>query len=85
MSATILDVGVVCNSLGVSRDDVAAYRMKNRFPVDNRKVYFYPSGSLNYRSKTRTFPKLIQDVDSICSTYPNSRGIIHTHNFERYF
>jgi len=82
MSATVLSPQHIYGALGLEQEEVYTYRMKNRFPVKNRPIYFMPSGSLNYRSKRATYPKLIKDVDSIVSSYPRQRGMIHTHNFE---
>jgi Rad3-related DNA helicase len=46
MSATVLDVDVMCKSLGIQRDHVAAFRMKNRFPAENRPIYLKTVGKL---------------------------------------
>lgn len=83
MSATILDIDVFCNSLGLKKDEIATYRMKNRFPVENRPIYIRDCGSLT-GGKNRMhewMPRVIEEVDKICDKYPDDRGIIHTHNF----
>ena len=83
MSATILSPKIVCRSLGLDSDDVYSFRMKNRFPIENRKIIFDPCGSLNVRNKKETFPKLVKKIEEICSDpHEDQRGIIHTHNFE---
>ncbi len=82
MSATIMDAGVMCESLGMDRDEVYSKRLKSRFPVKNRPVLHTPSGSLSFKKKRFTYPKLIEDVDQICAKHGDERGIIHTHNFE---
>jgi Rad3-related DNA helicase len=41
-----------------------------------------PCGSLSFKNKAKTFPKLVRTVDQICSKYSDKKGIIHTHNFE---
>jgi len=83
LSATILDVDVMCRSLGLSRNEIAAYRMKNRFPVKNRPIYIKPVAKMTGgRDKMDEWlPKLVKAVDEIVEKYPNKRGIIHTHNF----
>lgn len=83
MSATILDINVFCNALGLEKDQIASYRMKNRFPVENRPIYFKDCGNLT-GGKGRMnewMPKVIDVVDEICERYPDERGMIHTHNF----
>lgn len=83
MSATILDVNVICNSLGIDRNKVAALRMKNRFPKENRPIYLETVGKLTGgKEKMREWgPDLIRGVDEKIARYEGKRGIIHTHSF----
>lgn len=83
MSATILDVDVMCRSLGISRNEVAAFRMKNRFPVENRPIFVKPVAKMTggKDKMAEWIPKLVKGVDDIVEKYPGKRGIIHTHNF----
>ncbi len=83
MSATILDVDVICRSLGLDRKDVAAYRMKNRFPVENRPIFIKPAARMTggKDKMAEWMPKLVKSVDEIVEKYKDKRGIIHTHNF----
>lgn len=83
MSATILDVDIMCQSLGIKRADVAAYRMKNRFPAENRPIYIDTVGSMSGgKDKLDQLKgKLVNKVNRIVNDYPNEKGIIHTHNF----
>lgn len=83
MSATVLDVDVMCKSLGIKREDVAAIRLKNRFPVENRPIYVKPVGKLTggRAGMIEWGPLLVAGVNEIVSKYPGKRGIIHTHNF----
>jgi len=83
MSATILDVDVMCRSLGLNRDEVAAFRMKNRFPVENRPIYIKPAAKMTggKDKMAEWIPKLVKSVEEIIQKYPGQRGIIHTHNF----
>jgi len=83
LSATVLDVGVMCRSLGVDRSEVAAFRMKNRFPVENRPIYIKSVAKMTGgKSKMGSWmPKLVKEVERIAAKYPDEKGIIHTHNF----
>jgi len=83
MSATILDVDVMCRSLGIDRKEVAAYRMKNRFPLKNRPIYIKPAAKMvGGKDKMNLWmPKLLKSVEEISAQYEGERGIIHTHNF----
>jgi Rad3-related DNA helicase len=83
MSATILDVNVVCNSLGIDRNHVAAYRVKNRFPKENRPIYMKTVAKMT-GGKQRMHewgPPLLHAVNDIVKKYSGHKGIIHTHNF----
>jgi Rad3-related DNA helicase len=82
MSATILQPKIVYDSLGIDPSDAYAYRMKNRFPEEKRPIYFQPAGSMSYKNKQATMPKLLKSIESIAKKYPDQKGIIHTHNFE---
>jgi len=83
MSATVLDINVLCRSLGIDKSQVAARRMKNRFPVANRPIYLRTvakmTGGVNAMPKWA--PQLTAAVDQIVNEHQGERGIIHTHNF----
>jgi len=83
MSATILDVGVFCGSLGIAKSDIAAFRMKNRFPISNRPIYIRSAGNLagGKKKMPEWGPRLLDKVDEVIAEHPDDRGIIHTHNF----
>lgn len=83
MSATVLDVDVFCKSLGVKREHVAAYRMKNRFPKENRPIYVhsYTKVTGGQKNQKEWGPKILKAADEVIAKYPNEKGIIHTHNF----
>jgi ATP-dependent DNA helicase DinG len=83
MSATILDVDVLCRSLGVDRNHVAAIRLKNRFPVKNRPIYLKPVAKMTggQGRMHEWMPNMVQAVNELARKYQDQRGIIHTHNF----
>ena len=83
MSATVLDVNVLCGSLGIERDHVAAYRVKNRFPKSNRPIYLDTVAKMT-GGKSRMHewgPPLLNAVNKIVKKHKGQKGIIHTHNF----
>lgn len=83
LSATILDVKVFSSSLGIPKDRIATYRMKNRFPVENRPIYIDDCGPLTggKDKMSQWMPMVVEKVDEICKRYPDQKGIIHTHNY----
>jgi Rad3-related DNA helicase len=82
MSATVLQPKIIYDSLGIDPSEAYAYRMKNRFPEEKRPIYFQPAGSMAYKNKQATMPKLLKKIEDIAQKYPDKKGIIHTHNFE---
>ena len=83
MSATILDVNVMSRALGIPKEMIAAKRMKSRFPVANRPIYFKPAAKMTGGKSNmhKWSGQLVKGVDAIIAKYQNVRGIIHTHNF----
>lgn len=83
MSATVLDVNVMCRSLGIKREHVAAYRLMNRFPKKNRPIIIRSVAKMTGgKSKMAQWaPQLVAGVNKIVKLYPDKKGIIHTHNF----
>lgn len=81
MSATILDVNIMCDSLGIDKDDIYATRLNSNFPVKNRPIYFNSAGNMSYKNIRDTLPKMLNKIESICKDYNDHKGIIHTHNF----
>ena len=82
LSATILDVNTFCNTIGVDKSEVAALRMKNRFPVENRPIYYWPADQMT-GGKDRMDswgPAMSRAVERIARRYSHQKGIIHTHN-----
>lgn len=82
MSATVLAPNTMCDSLGIPKNDVFAIRMKSRFPVKNRPIILEDVGSMSYKTKNETLPKLVEKVTELCLKHSGVRGMIHTHNFE---
>lgn len=82
MSATVLSPAQMSDSLGIKKEEMFAYQMASRFPVKNRPIYVDDVGSMSYKSKAETMPKLVDKVTELVRKYAGKRGIIHTHNFE---
>jgi ATP-dependent DNA helicase DinG len=83
MSATVLDVNVLCNSLGIQREHVAAYRVKNRFDKSKRPIFLDTVAKMTggKQRMNQWGPPLLNAVNRIVKKYPGKKGIIHTHNF----
>lgn len=56
MSATILAFNPFLKALGIKRADAACLSVPSEFPLENRKVYYKPVGSMSYKYIERTLP-----------------------------
>lgn len=82
MSATILNKEQYCKKLNLDYDDVEYLEYESDFPVENRLIHFTPVGSLSWKQKSKTIPKLIKRVEELLNRHNNEKGIIHTVNYE---
>jgi len=81
MSATVLNKNEFCDELGINPNDAIYISTDSIFPVENRLIHFTPVGSLSYKEKNKTMPKLIKSIKDILKKYPDKKGIIHTVNY----
>lgn len=83
MSATILDANVFCRSLGLKKEDVAAKRIRNRFPKENRPIHLDTVAKMTggKQAMHKWAPDLVRGVNKIVKSHKGEKGIIHTHNF----
>jgi Rad3-related DNA helicase len=82
MSATVLSATTIYDALGIDKSEAYATRFGSRFPVENRPIFYTPVGSLSFKNKAETLPKIVPAVDEILNKYVGQKGIVHTHNFE---
>jgi len=78
MSATILSPDRMGRTLGLTRLDWDYISIPSQFPVDNRKVYYYPVANITRASKEEELPKLIPAIQKIMKYKRNEKGLIHT-------
>jgi ATP-dependent DNA helicase DinG len=82
MSATILDFGAFCRTLGLEKKDCECLTVASDFPVSNRPIFYRPLGSMNYRNKGTTLPKIAEALDKLLRARPDRKGLIHTNSYE---
>lgn len=83
MSATILDPVTFCKSVGISQEDAFFLRIPSTFPAENRLIIGDLSvGSMAYRSKDSTLPKMLDRILELSEKHGDQKGIIHTGNYE---
>ncbi len=89
MSATILDVNVWADNLGIPKDEVELIQAPCDFPVVNRPINLDYAGNMGFKYFSRqqnpqspTRPKFAAKVAHLLGRHRGERGIIHTHSFE---
>jgi ATP-dependent DNA helicase DinG len=81
MSATILDFATFRRNLGIPKDSMRSFAVPSEFPVKNRRIVYWPVGSMGYKSIEATLPRLAQRVEAILGKYADKKGLVHTNSF----
>lgn len=82
LSATILDAGAFARGLGLDPSQGGFCRVESDFPVGNRPIHFHPAGSMAYKNKAATIPRLLKFIERILEIHPNEKGIIHAQSYQ---
>jgi ATP-dependent DNA helicase DinG len=82
ISATVQSKELYCKCLGLEPDEVEYIQVGSVFPPENRPVMFAPVGSMSYKNKKETLPKMAKVTDRLLDHHSNQRGIIHTGTYE---
>lgn len=82
MSATILDFKEFRNTIGIDKDDCVCVAIPSEFPVENRRIFYRPLGSMNFRNKASTLPKIADALDKLLRARPKVKGLIHTNSYD---
>lgn len=81
LSATILDGKSFIRGLGLSGPDGGFLRVASDFPVENRLVHIWPAGSMSFKKKEQTTPRLVRYIEKILDRHPDEKGLIHTNSY----
>jgi ATP-dependent DNA helicase DinG len=81
MSATIFGPKVLGKSLGLDMSKTAYIKVPHTFPRENRLIHLDYAGSMTYKDKNATMPRLISKIDSIMDKHVEDQGIIHCQSF----
>ena len=81
LSATILDGNSFIRGLGLSGPQGGFLRVESDFPVENRLVHIWPAGSMSYKKKEQTTPRLVKYIEKILDRHPEEKGLIHTNSY----
>lgn len=80
MSATIVDHKSFAKTLGIS--DYKYIEVDSTFDPNKAPIYISTHNKLNKANMQKMLPKLLAQIETICETHKNEKGIIHTHTME---
>ena len=82
MSASILNKEIFSYINGLETELTDYYDIESNFDIENRMIYYIPCGKMNYQNKKETFDNQVKTINKILKKYKDSKGIIHTTNYE---
>lgn len=82
MSATILNKEAFCESLGIKEIEAGFLSLESSFPVQNRPVYYMPSGKMSKNNIDSSLPRLLETIKELMKVHKEHKGIIHTHTYK---
>jgi len=82
LSATILDKGSFCKSLGIQEDTAKFIRTPSTFPAKNRPIIFTNTGYMNLKEIDNTLPKIVNDVKKALDYHRTEKGLIHCNSYK---
>ena len=78
MSATIIDHKNFAKNLGIK--NYKYIEVDSTFDANKAPIYVSSNNRLNQANTEKLIPKIISQIESICETHKNDKGLIHTHN-----
>ncbi len=78
VTATALNKKLMMAEMGLDESDAEYIEISSAFPVENRPVLKRYVGSMSYRNKDRTMPKMIKKLAEIANKHRSEPGMIHT-------
>ena len=79
-SATIGDVRLFLNGLGVKEADSATLKADCEYPPQNRPIYFSPKGSMSKQNGRQGLESVLNACCELLEYHSEERGIIHCHS-----
>lgn len=82
LSATILDGKSFIRGLGLNGNEGGFLRVDSDFPIENRLIHYYPTGSMSFKNVESTTPKLVKYIEKVLNKHGDEKGIVHTHSYK---
>ena len=80
MSATIVDHKNYAKSLGIT--EYKFIEVDSTFDAKKAPIYVSTGTKLNHANMEKMLPKLVDQIESICESHKNDKGMIHTHTMQ---
>ena len=78
MSATIGDVSMFCQLLGINEDEVESISLPSTFPKEHRPIVLRPVGKLSRSGYKHNWKRMVEEIDKIIDEHRGQKGLIHT-------
>ncbi len=81
MSATIADARLLARELGIPSGAWSCLSAPSPIPPERRPARYIPAAPLSHANAERTWPLVVEAMDSILDAHPRDRGVVHTHSY----
>ena len=81
-SATILNFPAFRRSLGIPKAQSNSIVIPSDFPVKNRRLVYWPTGSMSMKNIRETIPVSLERTVALLDKWKDKKGIIHTHTYK---
>lgn len=82
LSATIVDKNTFCETIGISKTDVAYTSIPSPFSVKNKPIHRLYVGKMSISNIDETLPKMSKIITLLLEKHENEKGIIHCGNYK---
>ena len=82
MSATIGNIDMFCQLLGVPKEEVEFISLPSTFPKENRLVVIESVGKLSMKNYAENMLAMVSKIDEIIERHEGEKGIIHTISYK---
>lgn len=81
-SGTIINKEMFCKTTGLKVKETIMIRVGSVFPVENRRVYFWPVAKMTKELRSDNYGVMAEAVAKIVEKHVGDRGICHAHSYE---
>ena len=81
-SGTIINKEMFCKTTGLRLKDTVMIKVGSIFPVENRKVIYWPVAKMTKDLRDKNYDVISSAVVKILENHVGERGICHAHSYE---